>query len=171
MESVTQFQHLDSAVGVSLCANALGKTSDKIEEFLCLFSFFYFYSVISCDQLLFYSVISCYFYSVISCWLTLSFLTRDLVICLNLKIPKNHYYCYSIQVLSQLMYCPLYHVLRNQRNVDDSNTTNFAWALYYFYSAVAAKKNGCVSCLVWLVGFYGVSTFVGYLTPNPFLCK
>ena len=23
----------------------------------------------------------------------------------------------------------------------------------------------------WLVGFYGVSTFVGYLTPNPFLCK
>ena len=23
----------------------------------------------------------------------------------------------------------------------------------------------------WLVGFYGTSTFVGYLTPNPFLCK
>ena len=23
----------------------------------------------------------------------------------------------------------------------------------------------------WLVGFYGKSTFVGYLTPNPFLCK
>ncbi len=23
----------------------------------------------------------------------------------------------------------------------------------------------------WLVGFYGISTFVGYLTPNPFLCK
>ena len=22
-----------------------------------------------------------------------------------------------------------------------------------------------------LVGFYGISTFVGYLTPNPFLCK
>ena len=22
----------------------------------------------------------------------------------------------------------------------------------------------------WLVGFYGISTFVGYLTPNPFLC-
>ena len=21
------------------------------------------------------------------------------------------------------------------------------------------------------VGFYGISTFVGYLTPNPFLCK
>ena len=23
----------------------------------------------------------------------------------------------------------------------------------------------------WLVGFYGISTFVGYLTPNPFLYK
>ena len=25
--------------------------------------------------------------------------------------------------------------------------------------------------VVWLFGFYGISTFVGYLTPNPFLCK
>ena len=25
--------------------------------------------------------------------------------------------------------------------------------------------------LIWFVGFYGVSTFVGYLTPNRFLCK
>ena len=25
--------------------------------------------------------------------------------------------------------------------------------------------------LVWFVGFYGISTFVGYLTPNPFLCN
>ena len=25
--------------------------------------------------------------------------------------------------------------------------------------------------LLWLVGYYGISTFVGYLTPNPFLCK
>ena len=25
--------------------------------------------------------------------------------------------------------------------------------------------------MVWFVGFYGISTFVGYLTPNPFLCK
>ena len=23
----------------------------------------------------------------------------------------------------------------------------------------------------WLVGFYGISTFAGYLTPNPFLRK
>ena len=25
--------------------------------------------------------------------------------------------------------------------------------------------------IVWFGGFYGISTFVGYLTPNPFLCK
>ena len=25
--------------------------------------------------------------------------------------------------------------------------------------------------LVWFGGFYGISTFAGYLTPNPFLCK
>ena len=25
--------------------------------------------------------------------------------------------------------------------------------------------------IVWFVWFYGISTFVGYLTPNPFLCK
>ena len=25
--------------------------------------------------------------------------------------------------------------------------------------------------LVWFVGFYGISTLLGYLTPNPFLCK
>ena len=25
--------------------------------------------------------------------------------------------------------------------------------------------------LVWFIGFYGKSTFVGYLMPNPFLCK
>ena len=23
----------------------------------------------------------------------------------------------------------------------------------------------------WLFGFYGISAFEGYLTPNPFLCK
>ena len=25
--------------------------------------------------------------------------------------------------------------------------------------------------VVWLFGFYGISTFVGYLTPNLFSCK
>ena len=27
------------------------------------------------------------------------------------------------------------------------------------------------SLVIWLFGFYAISTFVGYLTPNPFLCK
>ena len=27
------------------------------------------------------------------------------------------------------------------------------------------------SCRGWLIVFYGISTFVGYFTPNPFLCK
>ena len=27
------------------------------------------------------------------------------------------------------------------------------------------------SSLVWFVWFYGISTFVGFLTPNSFLCK
>ncbi len=39
--------------------------------------------------------------------------------------------------------------------------TDTAWKKYYFISFG----------LVWFVGFYGISTFVGYLTPNPFLSK
>ena len=34
-----------------------------------------------------------------------------------------------------------------------------------------AKGKSKRICLVWFVGFYGISTFVGYLTPNPFSCK
>ena len=33
------------------------------------------------------------------------------------------------------------------------------------YSTAPSNRVG------WFVGFYGISTFVGYLTPNPFLCK
>ena len=33
------------------------------------------------------------------------------------------------------------------------------------YKYLCPKDSG----LVWFVGFYGISTFVGYLTPNPFL--
>ena len=35
------------------------------------------------------------------------------------------------------------------------------------------QKNGRPgnSMMVWFLGFYGISTFVGYLTPNTFLCK
>ena len=34
------------------------------------------------------------------------------------------------------------------------------------------KKGETFVKIVWLVvGFYGISTFVGYLMPTPFLCK
>ena len=33
-----------------------------------------------------------------------------------------------------------------------------------------SKKKKVVKSL-FVVGFYGISTFVRYLTPNPFLCK
>ena len=37
---------------------------------------------------------------------------------------------------------------------------------------VFIEKNGIGDQgLVWFVGFYGISTFVGYLMPNPFLCE
>ena len=35
----------------------------------------------------------------------------------------------------------------------------------------AESTDHYVSGLVWFGGFYGISTFVGYLTPKPFLCK
>ena len=30
---------------------------------------------------------------------------------------------------------------------------------------------GLEDLVSWFLGFYGISTFVGYLMPNPFLCK
>ena len=37
------------------------------------------------------------------------------------------------------------------------------------YSTGSPERNTSYSD--WWVGFYGISTFVGYLTPNPFLMK
>ena len=33
------------------------------------------------------------------------------------------------------------------------------------------KKKKNEALIGWLFGFYGISTFVGYLMPNPFLYK
>ena len=33
------------------------------------------------------------------------------------------------------------------------------------------KKKQNIIIVGWLGGFYGISTFVGYLTPNPFFVK
>ena len=44
--------------------------------------------------------------------------------------------------------------------------------LYFFSGGLTAGlRHHWSQILVWFVGFYGVSTFVGNLTPNPFLCK
>ena len=37
--------------------------------------------------------------------------------------------------------------------------------------AIEKRERKKKTLMVWFVGFYGISTFVGYLTPNPFLCK
>ena len=41
-------------------------------------------------------------------------------------------------------------------------------ATWWWWSNQSSRKKTLIG---WLVGFYGISTFVGYLTPNPFLCK
>ena len=42
-------------------------------------------------------------------------------------------------------------------------------SIFFFSFLLGIFKNFCG--LVWFVGFYGITTFVDYLTPNPFLCK
>ena len=41
----------------------------------------------------------------------------------------------------------------------------------YVKTGFGIKQPTTVYSLVWFVGFNGISTFVGYLMPNPFLCK
>ena len=48
----------------------------------------------------------------------------------------------------------------------DFNETSGEKTIWYYSKMFCAVLVGC-----WLVGFYGISTFIGYLTPNPFLCK
>ena len=58
---------------------------------------------------------------------------------------------------------------------------NKVWEVYFFFyketcSFVRSLKfvimfDYIPHGLVWFVWFYGISTFIGYLTPNPFLCK
>ena len=38
----------------------------------------------------------------------------------------------------------------------------------FVYILLLCKKSVCT---IWFVGFYGISTLVGYLKPNPFLYK
>ena len=41
----------------------------------------------------------------------------------------------------------------------------------YIYIYICVCVCVCLYVLVFLFGFYGISTFVGYLMPNPFLYK
>ena len=57
----------------------------------------------------------------------------------------------------------------------------FIYIYIYIYNAYThgASSFGVMAnminseIMIWfgLLGFYGISTFVGYLTPNPFLCE
>ena len=50
-------------------------------------------------------------------------------------------------------------------------STYFLFTLSRSPHGVVAKELVVGWLVGWLVGFYGISTFLGYLTPNPFLCK
>ena len=45
------------------------------------------------------------------------------------------------------------------------------WELDDFVVKGDFVVEGTLIGLVWFVGFYGISTFVGYLTPNPLICN
>ena len=60
--------------------------------------------------------------------------------------------------------------LANNKSRRSDFSTNVDETLSFTMSEL--KENFFIAqLLVWLVGFYGISTFVGYLTPNRFLCK
>ena len=48
-----------------------------------------------------------------------------------------------------------------------------ASCIMYFFNCTVIESiiSNRIYNLVWFGWFYGISTFVGYLTPNPFLCK
>ena len=72
-------------------------------------------------------------------------------------------------------------------SAESQPTGLFVWRMFYSLLCDAARswyslmrflfnvsRSVCSSCssrFVWFVGFYGISTFVGYLALNPFLCK
>ena len=45
------------------------------------------------------------------------------------------------------------------------------WIYIYDYDKIFINNQILVLMLLMLVRFYGISNFVGYLMPNPFLCK
>ena len=57
--------------------------------------------------------------------------------------------------------------MHNSRYLNKKLLSELSKVRYVFTQSLHNKHDE----MVWLVGFYGISTFVGYLTPNPFLCS
>ena len=69
--------------------------------------------------------------------------------------------------------CVTFSIIRYVSMVKWSNPGKGV-ALCQHLSVVAIEKRAFCSPThfsTWFGGFYGISTFVGYLIPNPFLCK
>ena len=87
-------------------------------------------------------------------WMTRAF--RIISVCtiaFKVSMPLHNRFCrrsrVRITLIKSLLSLNCIFPIRKQCFI---NTQSFRW-------------------LVWFGGFYDISTFVGYLTPNPFLCK
>ena len=78
--------------------------------------------------------------------------SRKSVLDMMMMMMMTYIYIYTWQIVAPFLYYPRCKVIFTQ-NVKTIN------------------KSPVWFGLVWFVGFYGISTFVGYLTPNPFLCE
>ena len=58
----------------------------------------------------------------------------------------------------------------NTKIKSNTKNQNFADLQHHITNVNTRMKNKC-SLVVCLFGFYGISTFAGYLMPNPFLYK
>ena len=83
---------------------------------------------------------------------------------LHLRVPDIYLFSIPIVLPAQTFYnlpCFFGHIVQAE--------------FYRFEFSFPSRRPLAYFILAWLVGwlveFYGISTFVGYLTPNPLLCK
>ena len=81
------------------------------------------------------------------------FATRKNSILFWKNLPKIKYFSeiwwltgFWKNIIFQLCTFYLFRILINRCKVGDFNTTNFMWALYYFYTAITARSSGCLLC-------------------------
>ena len=65
---------------------------------------------------------------------------------------------------------PSWILVKKSKGPDEIHT-KISKSLSSKESFINAKWKLFEKCMVGWLGFYGISTFVGYLTPNQFLCK